>query len=322
MYIKGIANEDILGEVRRRLDGIRIDGILESGYIEDLIQDEVWTPFPTVYNSERPDVIAGGLLEGRVAILVEGTPFVLMVPVVLDSFLQSAEDYYQRYDFATFIRMLRFVSFLIALLFPSLYVAVVTYHQEVLPTSLMLNLAAQRENVPFPPIVEAFVMEVIFEILREAGLRMPKAVGNTISIVGALIIGQAAVEAGIVSSAMVIVVALTAITNFVIPSLSFAIAIRLLRFVFLVLAGTLGMYGIAVGLLMMVLHLASLRSFGIPYLKPFAPFAPSGLKDAVFRFPLWSMNRRPAFLSRDRFRQGPNQKPDKPPGERPGEGGA
>jgi spore germination protein KA len=320
MFINGIANDDIVQEVRTRLGRIEIDGILESGYIEELIQDGIWTPFPTIYNSERPDSIAAGLLEGRIAIIVDGTPFVLLVPVTLASFLQSAEDYYQRFDIGTFLRILRFVACFIALLLPSIYVSVATFHQEILPTSLMLHLAAQREGVPFPPIIEAFLMEIIFEVLREAGVRMPNAIGNTISIVGALVIGQAAVEAGIVSPAMVIVVSFTAISNFVIPSISFAIAIRMLRFLFLALAGTLGMYGIALGLLILILHLCSLRSFGIPYLKPFAPFILKEQKDALFRFPLWTMKTRPLFFSEDPVRQGNNQKPEKPPGDKPRHG--
>ncbi|QGQ97883.1 spore germination protein [Paenibacillus psychroresistens] len=321
MFIKGIANEKIVQEVRDRLDRIKIDGILESGYIEDLIQDEVWTPFPTVFNSERPDTIAAGLLEGRIAILTDGTPFVLLVPVEFVSFLQSAEDYYQRYDIGTFLRLLRFGSFFIALLLPSLYVAIATFHQEIIPTSLLLHLAAQREGVPFPPIVEAFLMEIVFEVLREAGIRMPSAVGKTISIVGALVIGQSAVEAGIVSPAMVIIVSFTAITNFVIPAFSLAIAVRLLRFGFLILAGTLGMYGIAVALICLVLHLCSLRSFGIPYLKPFAPFMANEQKDAILRSPIWAMNKRPQFVSQDSTRLGKKQKPKKPPGDKPRNGG-
>jgi spore germination protein KA len=321
MYIKGIANEEIVQEVRNRLDRIKIDGILESGYIEDLIQDEVWTPFPTVYNSERPDVIAAGLLEGNVTILVDGTPFVLLVPVVFIGFLQSAEDYYQRFDIGIFLRLLRFASFYIALLLPALYVAISTFHQEILPTNLMIHLAYQREGVPFPPIIEAFMMEIVFEVLREAGVRMPSAVGNTISIVGALVIGQAAVEAGIVSPAMVIVVSFTAIANFVIPAINLAIAVRLLRFVFLILCGTLGMYGMAVGLLLMVLHLSSIRSFGIPYLQPFAPFIPREHKDTMLRFPLWAMNKRPLFVAKDEKRQAHDQKPEKPSGDLPRAGG-
>jgi spore germination protein KA len=321
MFIKGIANEEIVQEVRNRLDRINIDAILESGYIEELIQDEVWSPFPTVFNSERPDTIAAGLLEGRVAILVDGTPFVLLVPVVFVSFMQSAEDYYQRYDLGTFLRILRFASFFIALLLPSLYVAVATFHQEIIPTSLLLHLAAQREGVPFPPIVEAFIMEIIFEVLREAGVRMPSAVGKTISIVGALVIGQSAVEAGIVSPAIVIIVSFTAITNFVIPSISMGIAVRLLRFGFLMFAGTLGMYGIAVGLLILVLHLASLRSFGIPYLQPFSPFIRKEHQDTLFRYPLWAMNTRPLFTTKNFIRQGKDQKPEKPAGDKPRHGG-
>jgi spore germination protein KA len=317
MYIKGIANEEIVQEVRDRLDRIKIDGILESGYIEDLIQDEVWTPFPTVFNSERPDVIAAGLLEGRVAILVDGTPFILLVPVVFISFLQSAEDYYQRYDIGTFLRLLRFGSFFIALLLPALYVAITTFHQETLPTALMLHLSFQREGIPFPPLIEAFAMEIVFEVLREAGIRMPTAVGNTISIVGALVIGQAAVEAGIVTPAMVIVVSFTAIANFVIPAINLAIAVRLLRFVFLILCGTLGLYGMAVGLLIMVLHLSSLRSFGIPYLQSFAPLMLKEQRDAMFRFPLWSMNNRPRLEAEDGTRQAYDQKPEKPSGDIP-----
>jgi spore germination protein KA len=315
MFVQGIANDKIVQEVRDRLGRIKTDGILESGYIEEFIQDETWTPFPTVYNTERPDVIAAGLLEGRVAILVDGTPFVLLVPVVLNSFMQSSEDYYQRFDLGTFLRILRFGSFLVALLVPSLYVAISTFHQEMLPTSLMLHLAAQREGVPFPPIVEALFMEIVFEVLREAGVRMPSAVGNTISIVGALVIGQAAVEAGIVAPAMVIVVSFTAIANFVIPAISLAIALRLLRFIFLILSGSFGMYGIAVGLLLLILHLCSLRSFGIPYLMPFAPFRPKEMKDTVFRFPQWAMNTRPHFISEDLKRQSDEQKPSKPPGD-------
>jgi spore germination protein KA len=322
MYIKDLANPEIVQEVRNRLDRIKIDGILESGYIEDLIQDGVWTPFPTVFNTERPDAIAAGLLEGRVAIIVDGTPFVLLVPVVFVSLLQSAEDYYERFDIGSFLRILRFCSFFIALLLPSIYVAVATFHQELLPNTLMLHLAAQREGVPFPPIVEAFIMEIVFEVLREAGVRMPAAVGRTISIVGALVIGQSAVEAGVMSPAMVIIVSFTAITNFVLPAINLAIAVRLLRFVFLILAGTLGMYGISVALLFLVVHLCSLRSFGIPYLKPFAPFIPGEHKDTFFRAPQWAMNTRPLFESQDAVRQGPDQKPTPPPGDKPRQGGS
>lgn len=297
MYIQGIVNNKVIAEVHERLDRIDIDGILESGYIEELIQDETYTPFPTIYNTERPDVVAAGLLEGRIAIIVDGTPFALIVPTLFTQFFQASEDYYQRADIGTFLRMLRFVAFFIALLAPSLYIAIITFHQEMLPTQLLISLAAQREGVPFPAFIEALLMEITFEILREAGVRMPRAVGQAISIVGALVLGQAAVEAGLISSVMVIVVSITAISNFVLPAFNIAIAVRILRFVFMFLAASFGLFGITVGIIAMVLHLCSLRSFGIPYLTPMAPFNLDGQKDTLFRVPHWGLFSRPRLIS-------------------------
>ncbi|HZH58784.1 MAG TPA: spore germination protein [Metabacillus sp.] len=304
MYLKGVVNEKIVKEVHSRLDKIKIDAILESGYIEELIQDKTYTPFPTVFNTERPDTVAAAILEGRVAILVDGTPFVLIVPALLVNFFQASEDYYQRADIATLIRLLRYLSFFLALLTPSAYIAVTTFHQEMLPTPLLISLAAQRDGVPFPAIVEAIIMELTFEILREAGVRMPRAVGSAISIVGALVIGQAAVEAGIVTATMVIVVSLTAISSFVSPTFNMGIAVRILRFGFMILAGTFGLFGIILGLIAMVLHLNSLRSFGIPYLSPNAPFILQDQKDNFFRFPHWALFTRPRLISqKDRDRE-------------------
>lgn len=297
MYINGIVNDKIVGEVKQRLSRIDIDGILESGNIEELIQDETFTPFPTLYNTERPDVIASGLLEGRVAILMDGTPFVLEAPVLFTQFFQSAEDYYQRAEFATLIRMLRYVCFFISLMAPSFYIAMTTFHQELLPSSLLFNLAAQREGIPFPAFVEALLMEITFEILREAGVRLPKTVGQAVSIVGALVIGQGAVDAGLVSPAMVIVVAITAISNFVIPAFSMGIPIRIIRFILMVFAAMFGLFGITVGLIAMVQHLCSLRSFGVPYMSPMAPFILDDQKDTIFRMPQWGLFSRPRFIS-------------------------
>lgn len=297
VYLKGVVNDKIVAEVKERINRIEIDGILESGYIEEYIQDETYTPFPTVYNSERPDAIAAGILEGRVAIIVDGTPFVLLVPALFVQFFQSSEDYYQRADIGTLTRALRFISFLLALLVPSAYIAVTTFHQEMLPPELLVSLAAQREGTPFPAFFEALIMELTFEILREAGIRMPRAVGNAISIVGALVLGQAAVEAGIVSAAMVIVVSLTAISSFVSPQFNMSISIRILRFIFMFLAASFGLFGIIVGLITMVLHLCSLRSYGVPYLSPVAPFNPSGQKDALIRLPHWALYSRPKLLA-------------------------
>ncbi|MEW9672530.1 spore germination protein [Ammoniphilus sp. 3BR4] len=296
MYINGIANEKVVDEVRSRIDRIQIDAILESGYIEELIQDKTFTPFPTVYNSERPDVIAAGLLEGRVAIVVDGTPFVLLVPGLFTQYFQSAEDYYHRSDFGL-IRFLRYIALFLALLGPSFYIAITTFHQEMLPTQLLMSIAAQREGVPFPAFVEAVMMEIAFEILREAGVRMPRAVGQAVSIVGALVIGQAAVEAGIVSAAMVIVVSITAIANFSFPAFNMAISIRILRFAFMFLAASFGLFGITVGLLIILLQLCNLKSFGIPYLTPMAPFFLKDQKDTIIRFPHWSLFSRPRLVS-------------------------
>jgi len=307
MFIKGIADDKVVEEVRRRLDRIDIDGILESGYIEELIQDETYTPFPTVYNSERPDVVAAELLEGKVAILVDGTPMVLIVPALFVSFLHAAEDYYHRFDISTLIRILRYIGVFISLFGPSLYVAITTYHQEMLPTQLLYSLASQREGIPFPAFIEAIMMEVAFEILREAGLRMPRTIGPAVSIVGTLVIGQAAVEAGIISAAMVIVVSTTAIASFVFPSYSLANTMRMLRFPLMGLAATFGLYGIIIGTFAIVLHVSSLRSFGVPYMSPFAPLILSDQKDAIFRIPHWAQFTRPRLINRNNRKR--QQKP-------------
>lgn len=313
VYLNGVANDQVVKEVFRRLDGIQTDSILESGYIEEFIQDETFTPFPTVVNTERPDAVAGAVLEGRIAVLVDGTPFVLIVPVKFFDFFQSSEDYYQRFDISTFLRMMRYGAFIVSMLFPSIYIAVTTFHQEMLPTTLLITLAAQREGVPFPAFFEAVIMEITFEVLREAGVRMPRVIGPAISIVGALVLGQAAVQAGLVSAAMVIVVAFTAISNFVVPSFNIAIAARLIRFGFMMLAASFGFFGIMSGLIAMVIHLASLRSFGIPYLAPLAPFVSSNLKDIFVRVPWWAMFTRPRLISKkNKVRQGTDQKPSPP----------
>ncbi|GMG76823.1 spore germination protein GerKA [Priestia megaterium] len=312
MYIHGIANNEVIQEIRQRLNKIDIDSILESGYIEQLIEDQTATPFPTIYNTERPDVVAGNLLEGRIAIFVDGTPFVLIAPALFIQFFQSAEDYYARFDIATSIRLLRIAMFLISLIAPATYVAVTTFHQEMVPTTLIVAIAAQRESVPFPAFVEALLMEVTFEILREAGIRLPKAIGSAVSIVGALVIGQAAVQAGIVSPAMVIIVSITAIASFATPSFDMAISARLIRFLFMLGAATFGFYGIILCLLMMVVHLCSLRSFGVPYMAPFAPFIPVNNGDTVVRLPWWTLRQRPRLISANTIREGTNQRPQPP----------
>lgn len=293
MYINGIAKPSVIETARNRLQSIDIDGILDSGYIEELIEDDKWTLFPAVYNTELPDNVASQLLEGKVAILVDGTPNVLIVPTQFVSFFQSNEDYYQRAFYASMLRILRYLSLGISLLFPSFYIAITTFHRDMLPTQLLISLAAQREGVPFPAFVEAVVMELTFEILREAGLRMPRAIGQAVSVVGTLVIGQAAVEAGIVSAGMVIVVSITAISTFTLPSYTMSIPVRILRFVFMGAAASFGLFGVIMGVFVLLLHLSSLRSFGEPYMAPLSPYKGVDMGDGLLRLPRWLMFKRP-----------------------------
>ncbi|NMB44813.1 MAG: spore germination protein [Firmicutes bacterium] len=319
-HIKGIAEQGVVDEVRRRIHSIEVDAILESGYIEEYIEDAPYSPFPTMLRTERPDKVAAALLEGKVAIITDGTPFVLVVPATFTNFLVAAEDYYERYLTGSFIRFIRLVAFFIALALPSTYVAITTFHQEMLPTPLILSIAAQREGVPFVAIIEALFLEFSFELLREAGIRLPKVIGPAISIVGALILGEAAVRAGLVSSALVIVVAATAIASFISPIYSMAISVHLLRFPMILLAGSLGLFGVIMGLSAILIHLSSLRSFGVPYLEPIAPAIFSEWKDAFIRIPLWMMDTRPrSTVKKEYIRQDPKQKPQ-PPKKSPGDG--
>lgn len=311
LYIEGIADKTLIEEVKNRIERIEMDGILETGYIEEMIEDNPFSPFPQVLNTERPDVAVSSLLEGRVVIMADGTPFALIAPTTLYSLLQSSEDYYQRFLIGTAIRWLRYASLVISLYLPALYVAIMTYHQEMLPTTLLLSIAASREIVPFPALVEALLMEITFEALREAGVRLPKQVGAAVSIVGALVIGQAAVEAGIVSAPMVMVVAITGIASFTIPRYSAAIAFRLLRFPMIILAGILGMLGVMLGILFLLIHLSTLRSYGVPYLTPMAPMKGRELKDVLMRAPWWMLNTRPNLTGEaNQYRQASDQKPD------------
>ncbi|KRW92242.1 membrane protein [Alicyclobacillus tengchongensis] len=297
-YIRGIADAEIVSEVRTRLKRIDTDSIIDTGYIEEFIEDNPFSPFPQIQNTERPDVVASMLVEGRVAILADGSPFALIAPINFWGALQAAEDYYERFPIVNLIRWLRYLFMFIALYLPSLYVAITTFHQEMLPTKLLLSIAAAREVTPLPAIAECLLMEITFEALREAGIRLPKAVGSAISIVGALVIGQAAVEAGIVSAPMVIVVAITGIASFVIPRYSFAIAIRILRFGMILLGGTIGLFGIIAFTIVIIIHLSSLRSIGVPYLMPVSPLTRKNMRDIVSRPPHWAMRWRPIETSK------------------------
>lgn len=304
-YIKGLIDPEVLDELYSRLDRIEVDSVIDSGYLEEFIEDSPYSPFPQIQNTERPDVVAAALLEGKFAILTDGSPFALLAPINLWQALQAAEDYYERYIIVSALRLLRYLFLNFALFLPALYVAVTTFHPEMLPTKLLLSVAASREVTPLPAVAEALIMEITFEALREAGVRLPKTVGSAISIVGALVIGQAAVAAGIASAPMVIIVSITGIASFCIPRFNFAISIRLLRFPLIILAGTIGLFGIVTGLLAIAIHLSTLRSFGKPYLAPVSPFDGKGILDTFFRAPRWIMTQRPIQSSKaNRRRQG------------------
>ena len=310
-YIEGIAPDSVLDEVRQRVKRIQIDGVLESAFIEEFIEDQPFSPFPQIQNTERPDAVCASLLEGKVAILVDNTPFVLIVPMTFWTGLQAAEDYYERSIYTTFVRWIRLILINISLFLPSLYVAITTFHPKLIPTNLLISIAAAREGIPFPAVIEALMMEFLFEGLREAGVRLPKPVGSAVSIVGALVIGQAAVQAGIISAPLVIVVATTGIASFAFPRYNLGTAYRMLRFPMLLLAGMLGLYGVAISTLAILIHLTNIRSFGIPYLSPVAPQTPRDLKDVFLRTPRWNMTHRPIMVSgEEKVRFPGGQKPD------------
>ncbi|WP_372630684.1 spore germination protein [Cohnella sp.] len=291
LYIHDRAKPEMVEEVRKRIGKVSIDGVLESQYIEELIKDSPRSFFPTVYSTERPDDVAGILMEGRVAILVDGSPFALALPCTLAHLLKTTEDLYLAYPVATFIRWLRYVGFMMNLLLPSVYVGTLTFHPEMVPPQLLSSILTAREGVPFPVLMETLLMELTFEVLREASVRMPRSIGSAISIVGALVIGESAVQAGIISSPAIIVVAATAIASFTIPSISLSGTVRILRFGMVLLASMFGLYGIMIGLFLLGIHLSSIKSLGMPYLAPFAPFRKKEFLRMMFRIPWFVLNK-------------------------------
>jgi spore germination protein KA len=294
-YLKSIVDKKIVEEVNKRIKKIEIDGILDSGYLQEFIKDTPSTPFKTIGYTERPDVVAGKLLEGRVAIICDGTPVAITVPFTFVEYFNVNEDYYGNFYYATINRIIRWIGFFLASSVPAIYIALITFHQEMLPTQLLLSISASRQNVPFPTLVEAMLMLFVFELLRETSVRMPTVIGQTISIVGALVIGQAAVEAKLVSAPMIIVAAITGITSYVVPKMQGEMII--LRLVFLVSASVIGLYGYLFGVIGMFIHLASLRSFGIPYMINIGSFRPADAKDVMVRAPWQKMKSRPKLVA-------------------------
>lgn len=283
MYIEGKAKPSLVAEVKHRLKQVKLEGVIHSGDVEEWIEDNKNSPFPQIQVTERPDVAASSLLEGKVVIIVDNSPFVLILPMTYWSGLQAADDYSERWVYATFIRWVRYSFVHISLLLPSLYVALTTFHPQTVPTPLLISIASAREGVPFPAVFEALFLEFIFEALREAGIRLPQQVGPAVSIAGALVIGQAIVEAGIVSTPLVIIVSLTGIASFAFPRYNIGTSYRMLRFPLLIVAGFLGFYGIVLFLVALSAHMVTLKPFGVPYMTPYAPMKASGLKDVLIR---------------------------------------
>lgn len=295
MYIKGLTNPSLVEEVKRRIKGIDVDYLSDSGLMEQFVEDEPRALVPQIMSTERPDRISHMLIEGHVAVFVGHSPFVLAMPVVLWTLVQTPEDAYVRFPYGTFLRFVRWTAMFIAVFLPAFYVAVANYHPEMIPTDLMLAIAGSREQVPFPLIVELLLMELSIELIREAGVRVPSVIGPTIGIVGAIIIGQAAVQAGIVSPILVVVIATTALAAFAVPNYNLNFAVRLVRFIFMLAAAVFGFYGVGLLATILLAKLTVQRSFGVPLLAPVTPSMDAS-PDIVLRGPGYAMNQRPTYL--------------------------
>ena len=301
-YVEGLVREEWLSEIESRLNRYEIDAIYDSAMIEQLLEPSWKSPFPQFQHTERPDKAASALLEGRIVIVVDNSPDVLILPATLNTFFQASDDYYNHFGVATFARILRYIAAVLAIALPGLYIAIVGYHNELLPTELILAISVARESVPFPVVIEILLMELQFELLREAGIRLPGQMDNTIGVVGGLIVGQAAVEAGLVSTIAVIVVAMSALASFAVPSGSFMSAVRMLKFFYIVVCGIWGIYGFLLGSLVLLTHLSSLESLGIPYLMPAVSASHldyDDTKDFILKKPLFCMQKRPIFTRRE-----------------------
>jgi len=300
VYLDDVVRKDVLNEALTRIKDIDTDAILDIGYIEQYIENDWISPFPQAQVTERPDKAAGAILEGRIVIIVDNSPFVLIIPSTLNCFFQSPEDYYQRFEIMSFTRVIRYVAGILAATLPGLYLATVLYNPAMIPTEIMFRMTAARENVPFPAVVEILLMDIAFELLREAGIRLPSAVGSTMGVVGGIILGQAAVEAGLVSPIVVIVIALTGVCGFAIPHVSLVSGIRLCKYLIIFMSAILGLFGFWIASLIILIHLASLKSFGFPYLLPFVSGDLNGykdLKDSIIRMPIFTMKKRPLFAN-------------------------
>lgn len=293
LYLADVAHPEVLQELENRIRQVDVDCILNTGELAEFIEDNPYSPFPQFIMTERPDSAASQLLQGRMCVIMERSPSVLIAPVGIISFLQNVDDYSTRWMVASFLRILRFLAFLIAIFLPAIYISIISFNFQLIPLDLLISIGESRERVSFPPIIEALLMEVTLELLRESGIRLPAPIGQTVGIVGGIVIGQAVVEAGIVSNIMVIVVAATAIASFSIPNYDLASSLRLIRFPMMIIGWMFGIVGIVIGFMIIVAHLLSLESLGTPYGAPLAPIRFSDWKDLVIRAPLWKMTIRP-----------------------------
>ncbi len=304
-YLKDITNNDLVAEVKYRINNLDIDHLISSGQLEQLVQDSTSSLFPQLIATERPDKTVIHLLEGRVAIIVNGTPYVLIAPGVLSDFLSSPEDINFRFQFSDLLRLIRLLAVFIALFLPGIYVAVTAYHHELLPTELLFTIEAARETVPFPTIVEILLMEISFELIREAGIRVPSPIGPTIGIVGGLILGDAAVNANLVSPVLIIIVAITAICSFSIPDLTLNFTVRACRFIYIFLGYIAGFLGIAVGVFLQIIFLCNLKSFGSPYLRPYMLHNNKRAAASYFLPPIWKRENRSNIVNpKKKYSQG------------------
>lgn len=293
-YIEGIANQEIVEEVKRRLENINTDFLYDSGLVEEYIEDAPFSIFPTVGITEKPDIAVSRILEGRVAIFVDNTPVILTVPQLLINPFQKSDDYYSRPFYVSLIRLIRVLAFLTATMLPGVAIALMNFHTELIPTPLLISLVESREGVPFPLVYEVLFILLMYEWLREAGIRMPRPIGQAVNIIGAVILGETAVTAGFVGAPMVIIIAIAAIASFIIPFFYDTIAI--LRLLFIIASSLFGFYGLLVLGMVIVTHLASLRSFGIPYTAPLFPLTFKDLTDSIIRLPIWMLLSRPKVL--------------------------
>ena len=304
-YIEDIADLRRVKKIIKKIEKIDIDAILDSGYIRDFLNTKKPTVFPKVKSTERPDLASASLLEGKIVILVENTPFVLITPSVLVDFFHTSEDYYQKAENVNFTRVLRFIAFILTLITPAFYIAITTFNQEMIPNELLISLAIQQDGVPFPTAVEVVMMMITFEILRECDIRIPNPMGAAVSIVGALVLGEAAVSAGIVSPIVIIVVAITSICGLLFTDIDFVNALRIWRFIFLGFATIAGMIGIVMGLICLIIKLSDIESDGVPYLDPLSPLHFNELKDSIIRYPINKIKKRPIYTaSKNRIKAG------------------